>query len=201
MPRRKQRTYNPKQTRAAIIEAGLNLFEVAGYYGTSISAITEKAGITKGGFYHHFSSKEDLLELYHYEYWINYSAAVKQVMQLGGEPNQLLSKLIFVMVDHVDRFRPNVAVWIQERRHLSKDKLQKIRKLRNEMLHGLCDVINQGMASGEFRRDIDPMITSLGIVGMCAWTYQWFKSNGRLSAAELAAQFSKLVLKGIQSKP
>jgi AcrR family transcriptional regulator len=48
------------QTRERIIENALQLFCVKGYYNTSISDILAATGLTKGGFYGHFRSKEAL---------------------------------------------------------------------------------------------------------------------------------------------
>jgi AcrR family transcriptional regulator len=48
------------QTRQNIITKALQLFCVKGYYNTSINDILEATGLTKGGLYGHFVSKEDL---------------------------------------------------------------------------------------------------------------------------------------------
>jgi AcrR family transcriptional regulator len=48
------------RTRRHIIEKSLQLFSVKGFYNTSISDIQEATGLTKGGLYGHFTSKEDI---------------------------------------------------------------------------------------------------------------------------------------------
>ena len=48
------------RTRRNIIEKSLQLFSVKGFYNTSISDIQEATGLTKGGLYGHFASKEDI---------------------------------------------------------------------------------------------------------------------------------------------
>ena len=48
------------QTRQRVIEKSLQLFSVKGYFNTSISDILEETGLTKGGLYGHFQSKEDI---------------------------------------------------------------------------------------------------------------------------------------------
>ena len=45
-------------TKRNIIEKSLQLFSVKGYYNTSINDILKSTGLTKGGLYGHFSSKE-----------------------------------------------------------------------------------------------------------------------------------------------
>ena len=48
------------QTRQNIIEKSLRLFCTKGYYNTSINDILAATGLTKGGLYGHFGSKEAL---------------------------------------------------------------------------------------------------------------------------------------------
>ena len=48
------------QTRRKIITESLQLFSVKGYYNTSVSDILAVSGLTKGGLYGHFASKEDI---------------------------------------------------------------------------------------------------------------------------------------------
>jgi AcrR family transcriptional regulator len=51
-------------TRAKIIRAAVELFLDVGYRNLRVDEITDHAGIGKGTFYHHFSSKKDLLLAY-----------------------------------------------------------------------------------------------------------------------------------------
>jgi TetR/AcrR family transcriptional repressor of nem operon len=46
--------------RETIISESMKLFSLKGYLGTSITDILEATGSSKGGFYNHFSSKEEL---------------------------------------------------------------------------------------------------------------------------------------------
>lgn len=59
------RDLSPKQeralrTRALIIERAAEAFERQGYEGASLNEIIRTTGLTKGAFYHHFDSKDDL---------------------------------------------------------------------------------------------------------------------------------------------
>ena len=46
-------------TREHLIETGVTLMHKHGYTATGLAEILESAGVPKGSFYHHFSSKED----------------------------------------------------------------------------------------------------------------------------------------------
>jgi len=49
-----------KSTINKILKSATDCFEKKGYQNTLVDDICRKAGITKGGFYHHFKSKQDL---------------------------------------------------------------------------------------------------------------------------------------------
>jgi AcrR family transcriptional regulator len=49
-------------TRAAILAAARELFAERGYHGCSVDAILERAGSSKGAFYHNFNDKSAVLE-------------------------------------------------------------------------------------------------------------------------------------------
>ena len=48
------------RTRAALIEAGYQLFIDKGYHGTSMREIAEQSGLALGGIYNHFANKEEI---------------------------------------------------------------------------------------------------------------------------------------------
>lgn len=50
----------PSNQRAGLLEAARQLMLAKGYWGTTVDEICGEAGVTKGSFYHHFSTKDDL---------------------------------------------------------------------------------------------------------------------------------------------
>lgn len=49
------------QTKNTIIRVALNLIQKKGYHNMSIRQLCQEAGISTGAFYHHFSSKEEMI--------------------------------------------------------------------------------------------------------------------------------------------
>ena len=49
-------------TREHLIEVATELFAARGYEGTSIDAVQQGAGVSRGSLYHHFASKDALFE-------------------------------------------------------------------------------------------------------------------------------------------
>ncbi|MGI9407248.1 MAG: TetR/AcrR family transcriptional regulator [Hyphomicrobiaceae bacterium] len=53
-------TEHKQETRARIVECARHLFNRRGFAEVSIDEIMAEAGLTRGGFYNHFKTKEDL---------------------------------------------------------------------------------------------------------------------------------------------
>ena len=50
-----------EKTRARILESAATVFRRQGYHATGVDKVMEEAGLTAGGFYAHFPSKDALL--------------------------------------------------------------------------------------------------------------------------------------------
>ena len=82
------------QTRQTIITQALQLFCVKGYYNTSINDILEATGLTKGGLYGHFASKEDLWYAVYDEALSIWRAVVFRGIRSGADPLECILTLI-----------------------------------------------------------------------------------------------------------
>ncbi|MDD4599957.1 MAG: TetR/AcrR family transcriptional regulator [Negativicutes bacterium] len=83
-------------TKDKIIIAALRLFLLNGYKNVSLVDVASEVGITKGGIYHYFDSKEVLLHAAVHHLFERFEA--KYVMLFGGTKN-LLETLHAVMID------------------------------------------------------------------------------------------------------
>jgi AcrR family transcriptional regulator len=82
------------KTRQNIIEKSLQLFCVKGYYNTSINDILQATGLTKGGLYGHFPSKEDIWYAVYDEALTIWKAVVFQGIDPGSKPLERIQTFI-----------------------------------------------------------------------------------------------------------
>lgn len=184
--------------RDQIISKSLELFRLQGYHATSLQDVLKAVGCSKGGFYHHFSSKDDLLLLIH-DMFISYELECgKRVVQQPGSASEKLRRIIVDLVESIDLYRPHVTVFFEERRYLSSDKFQLIKRKRDEYEALVKGVIAEGMRNGEFRSDLDLHVVTFSVFGMCNWTYQWMRPRGKLTPRQVGETMAALMLQGLE---
>jgi AcrR family transcriptional regulator len=87
-------TRNGEATRERLIEAALALYAERGYAGTCLDAILERASSSKGAFYHHFDSKEDLTARALSRYWQALLDVLDDAWSEGGSLQARLERLL-----------------------------------------------------------------------------------------------------------
>jgi hypothetical protein len=97
----------------------------------------------------------------------------------------------------VAQHRPHVAIFQQERRHLTGERLEEVTRRRDEVEALFRGAVQAGIDSGRLRGDVSSRIITFGILGMCAWAFQWFNPRGSLSIDDVATQFTSMVLDGL----
>lgn len=193
------RLRDPEGARRALLEAGVRLFEAHGYAATSVQSIVDAAGLTKGAFYHHFESKDDLLRRVHDEF-IDYqlSRARAVMSEPGLAPDVRLRRLVVnALLEPMALYKAEITVFLQERRYLAGDGFADIQRKRDEFERLFVDLIEFGMGEGVFARLGPPRIVAFGIIGMGAWTHAWLDLSGQNSPTEIGTIFADIILGGL----
>ncbi len=92
--------YSPehtKRSRAKIVEAARILFNVHGFEKVTIDMIMAKAGMTRGGFYKHFKSKEALYSIAVESFLMGRGAVWRE--EAGIDPSNLSPEMAQQMLD------------------------------------------------------------------------------------------------------
>ncbi|MBO2447812.1 TetR family transcriptional regulator [Actinomadura barringtoniae] len=189
--------YDPQRTRREIVDSALYLFEREGFDRTTLKEIVVRANLTKGAFYHHFQSKEDLLWKIQNDYLDTQIESARAIIDEDSDPVEQLRALIGLSLAGVATYRAHVAIFYQERRHLTGDRLLSVGEKRDTLETIFREVVQRGIDAGAFRREMSDRIITFGIFGMCASAFQWFNPEGSLGIDEVAEQFCELILMGL----
>lgn len=185
--------------RERIIRAALMLFQKKGYRATSLEDIIAAAECSIGGFYHHFSTKDDLLLLIHDEFISNALERCRAIHDRDDTAARRLSDVMVDIVQNVGNWKEQVTVFFEERRFMSTEKFAIVLEKRSEYDRLVESIVEQGIRNGEFKSRYPARIVSLGIYGMVNWTYQWLRPDGELTAREIGELFADIAMHGLMT--
>ncbi|MPZ51371.1 MAG: TetR family transcriptional regulator [Acidimicrobiia bacterium] len=119
-PKRLSQAERRAQTRERLLEAAAEVLAERGYLGTSVDAIAEKAGYTKGAFYANFAHKEELLMALVERQCDQQLAAVEELFAEPGSLEERLRRASeLIMAEGEEQRRRHLLyfeLWIQAMR-------------------------------------------------------------------------------------
>jgi AcrR family transcriptional regulator len=149
-----------EKTRQLIIEKSAPLFNTRGYAGTSMNDIMEATGLTKGGLYGNFQSKDEIAALA-FEY--SYNKVKTELVAVIRQQQTSLEKLYAILNFYRSyTIRPQVegGCPIQNTAIDADDAYpflkKKARQALNDMLDGLEHIIQNGIKYKEFKSAVEP---------------------------------------------
>ncbi|RNF38233.1 TetR/AcrR family transcriptional regulator [Planococcus salinus] len=180
-----------------LITQSINLFVEKGFSATSIQDIVDAIGVTKGSFYYHFKSKEALLMHIHLSYIDDLLRRQKRILETEKTCRTKLMKVVEFLIEDIEAQGALGRIYYREIRHLSAENGAVIREKKNQFRDNIESIVADGIKNGEFRKNLQPKMTTYAILGMTNWSYQWFNPEGELSVSELAAIYTDFILNGI----
>ncbi|MCL7748159.1 TetR/AcrR family transcriptional regulator [Halalkalibacter alkaliphilus] len=189
-----------KPTKERIIETALLLFEENGFHAVTVDRIVKESGSSKGGFYHNFKSKDELLYTVHDSFITYILDKAEDAYNRYSTPAERLYETIRSFVMMFELYRPHVTVFYQESLYLNKEYFETIKLKRRRYKNMMFRLVEEGIACGEFRKEIPVPITSMAIFGMTNWTYKWYQETGQYSIQEIANIYADLVMNAVLTK-
>jgi AcrR family transcriptional regulator len=157
-------------TKSRIMEESFKLFLKKGFVDVSLNEIRKASNITTGGFYYHFDSKETLLVAVIEKYIFNYfNSTIRQIRDFEGTPKEKLKTVILSIIGDDITINKSTKLCESSEKidyrtlHLllfeGVQKYEIISKHYTEFYYNLLnfikDVLDEGIAQGIIRTDID----------------------------------------------
>jgi TetR/AcrR family transcriptional regulator, cholesterol catabolism regulator len=188
----------PSERRDALVQIAAELFAEQGYRATTVRHIGDAAGVLSGSLYHHFDSKETILDELLSSYLEDLLETYRSIVKAGRPPHDALRELVLVSFRSMAEHRAAVTVLQNERNHLrGLSRFGYLTKVEEEVRRIWITVLRDGMESGAFRADLDPTVTYRFLRDSVWVAVRWFRQDGALSADELAEQYLTLVFGGL----
>jgi AcrR family transcriptional regulator len=203
--------------RQEILRTAARLFQQRGYDATSMNDVAAALKLSKGGLYHHFQSKDEILfEIMNHAMEITQERVLAPVRGIA-DPEERLRALIRLHIEVVLSPRDReITVMLHENHPLPPSLRKRINARKKDYVHFLEKLIEevqekaQEKAQGNIQNRVQnnnvqrqtksrvsPRAGAFALLGMINWIYQWYKPEGDLQAQSLIPQFTDLLFGGI----
>jgi AcrR family transcriptional regulator len=184
--------------RQAIQDVASALFHERGYAATSVRDIARALDIRGASLYSHVASKEDvLLAIVERAATAFEESADRAVASTAGETaSARLEALVRGHVQVITAEPQLASVFVNEWRHLSAQRRQLILDRRDAYQQRFHDLIEAGVASGEFA-PTDPVLAVTFILTALNGIATWYSPLGRLDVGSIADHYAGLSLRAL----
>ena len=183
--------------KSEIIDAAIDEFLQKGYEGASMNGIAQRAGLSKGGIYHHFSSKEEIL----YEANLVLMAPINSFMinaKIESDANKALREYINNYLKH----------WKNHTKELEFIFLTLTKSLQNKLLWTSLNqyakdmtaffegLFIKGIMTGKFKKH-NPKSRAIALFAMLDGVIIYLVTNEEITIEYLANQIYELFINEI----
>jgi len=173
------------------------VFYEKGYEAASLQDIADRIGMLKGSLYYYIESKEDLLFEVITSVHQQGLGVVTELADSDGPPLARLESVITGHIEHTCRNLIQTTVFLHELSALPAER-QRIVLGKGHSYQGVFrQLIEEAVAAGEARGDLDPRLAALSILGSASWVDRWCRPGGRFSARTVAREFAEMAVLGI----
>lgn len=162
-------------TKDNIIIAALRLFLARGYKSVSLIDVANELGMTKGGIYHYFSSKDELLHASLHFFLDRFEEKYLGVLNSSGTLYEIVSELLagntFEEYSHKllgianECGAEHIHFAIEMMRKFS-DVQERIQRSQVTICEAFAARIQQAVAQGQLRKDLDSYALAAAIMAM-----------------------------------
>jgi AcrR family transcriptional regulator len=185
--------------RTRVLDAAVDLFAEHGYDATSVSQVIARAGVAKGGFYHHFASKEALLYEVYGDLIGRQLAGMDEILARGLSPAETLRALIADLVETTAAsVRPALVFW-REMHRLGDERTAEYRRARRRYHDTVRRLIREAQAAGAFASVASADTVTFTIFGYVNELPLWYRPSGRQRPAQLAVELADLIIAALEA--
>ena len=186
--------------RRRILAAAVDLFADHGYDATSVSQVISRAGVAKGGFYHHFASKDELLHAVYGELIDRQVAGMDRILAERRSPAETLRLLIADLVETTAARAREALVFSRELSQLGNSRIMQMRGQRRKYHNAMIKLVREAQERGEFSAVASPEMVTFTIFGVINEMPRWYRPAGRMRPEQIASEIADLVLAGLHAE-
>jgi AcrR family transcriptional regulator len=186
--------------REELLQIAAGLFADKGFKNTTVRDIAEASGILSGSLYHHFDSKESMVDEILSTFQAELFGTYDRILASDDDARLKLEKAVRVSFEAIDQHRHEVAIFQNEADYLGTFERFGYLAERNEQSRQVwMRLLTEGVESGALRSDLDVELVYRFIRDTVWVAVRWYRPGGALTHDAVADQYLTILLDGIAS--
>lgn len=187
--------------REQLLAIAAEQFATKGFKNTTVRDIAEAAGILSGSLYHHFDSKESMVDEVLRTFQAELFGRYEQILASDADARTKLEQAVEVSFETIDRHPHEVAIFQNEAAYLGAfERFGYLAERNRESRAVWITLLEDGVDSGALRAELDVELTYRFIRDTVWVAVAWYRPGGRRSHTEVARQYLTILLDGIAAR-
>ncbi len=188
----------PGDRHDQILAVAAELFARKGVAATTVREIADEVGILSGSLYHHFDSKEAMVDEILSPYLKDLGDACQRVVVRPADPRSKLRDLVTECLGVVETHPHATEIYQSDVNYLSQfDRFGYLTAAAAQVRQAWLQVLDDGVAQGAFRPDLEARIV-YRLMRDAIWpSVRWFRPSREHPLSRFAEECTSLFLDGI----
>ncbi len=184
--------------RAELLGIAAKLFAEKGFKNTTVRDIADAAGILSGSLYHHFDSKEAMVDEILSTFQEELFAAYDDVLAGDLDPRAKIEEAVRLSFAAIDQHHAEVAIFQNEADYLGTfDRFAYLAERNAQSRAVWIALLEEGVQAGVLRTDLDIELVYRFIRDTVWVAVRWYRPGGPLTHETVADQYLAILLDGI----
>jgi AcrR family transcriptional regulator len=191
-----RRRGRPGYDQQSVLEIAVAAFNEFGYDATSMGMLASRLALSKSAIYHHFASKEELLQVALDVALTGLEEILTHEQARSGPAADRLDFILRGAVDVLVTRQPYVTLLLRLHGNTVVERNALAR--RREFSQAVAALLLAARDEGSVRSDIDPAVVARLLFGMINSIVEWYRPTGSENAAKLADDVLTIALNGLR---
>jgi AcrR family transcriptional regulator len=191
-------TETTQTRRAELLAIAAGLFAEKGFKNTTVRDIADASGILSGSLYHHFDSKESMVDEILSTFQAELFAKYDEVLASDDDPRTKIERAVRVSFEAIDKHRHEVAIFQNEADYLGTfERFGYLAERNRQSREVWMRLLTEGVEAGALRDDLDIELVYRFIRDTVWVAVRWYRPGGELTHERVADQYLTILLDGI----
>jgi AcrR family transcriptional regulator len=191
-------TQTTQTRRAELLAIAAGLFAEKGFKNTTVRDIADASGILSGSLYHHFDSKESMVDEILSTFQAELFAKYDEVLASDDDPRTRIERAVRVSFEAIDQHRHEVAIFQNEADYLGTfERFGYLAERNRQSREVWMRLLTEGVEAGALRDDLDVELVYRFIRDTVWVAVRWYRPGGELTHERVADQYLTILLDGI----